>query len=113
MDSEQMAILAKENEKIKFRVWIQEQYELQVMEWKTSVFDYLSTINKSDAKNLTMADFQPKPLPKFVAAHLDGKELKEIYLSLEHILPNKDKYAAELKYIIETYDNFRNDNAAV
>lgn len=113
MDSEHMAIAAKENEKIKFKVWLQDQNELQVAEWRNTVNECLSGLTKDQANNLKLSDVQPKPIPKFVAAHLNGKELKEVYDSIAHILPTNEKYDAELKFIIKNYGNFRTDNASV
>lgn len=102
--------LAKENEALLFRLFLQEQYELQVMQWRNQVTDCLGGLTKKQAASLTMADFQPVPIPKFVAAHLESKDMLSIYKSMEHIFPNKQKYADELKYIIDTYKHYRNAN---
>lgn len=111
MDSVQQAELtaqlAKENEALAFRLFLQAQYELQVMQWRNEVNDVLGGLTKEMALKLTMADFQPKPLPKFVAAHLDSKEMLAIYKSIEHILPNKQKYEDELKFIINNYKHYK------
>lgn len=85
--AQQTAELAKENEELKFRVFLKEQYELQVMQWRNQVTDCLGGLTKQQAFNLTMADFQPLPITKFVASHLESKEMLAIYKSMEHTFP--------------------------
>jgi len=106
--AEQLAMLAKENEMLAFRTFLTEQYNLQVMQWRNQVTDCLGGLTKQQALNLTMADFQPLAIPKFVAAHLESKEMLAIYKSMEHIFPNAKKYEDELNYIIENYKNYVN-----
>jgi hypothetical protein len=106
--AEQTAELAKENEALQFRVFLQEQYNLQVMQWRNQVTDCLGGLTKQQAFNLTMADFQPMPIPKFVAAHLESKEMLSIYKSMEHIFPTAKKYEDELNFIIENYKHYAN-----
>lgn len=106
--AEQLAVLAKQNEELAFRTFLQEQYELQVMQWRNQVTDCLGGLTKQQALNLTMADFQPKPITKFVAAHLESKEMLSIYKSMEHIFPTAKKYEDELNYIIENYKHYVN-----
>lgn len=104
--AKQTVEVAKQNEELKFRLFLQEQYNLQVMQWRISVIDCLSGLTKEQALNLTMADFQPIPITKFVSLYLDSKEKLAIYMSMEHILPNAKKYDDELKFIIENYKNY-------
>lgn len=101
--AEQTAQLAKENEELAFRLFLQEKYELQVNNWRKEVNDCLQGLTKYQAEQLTMSDFQPMPITKFVAAHLESKEMLAIYKSMEHIFPNAEKYAKELTFIIEHY----------
>ena len=106
--AEQTALLAKQNEELQFRGFLKEQYELQVMQWRNQVTDCLGGLTKQQAYNLTMADFQPKPITKFVAAHLESKEMLAIYKSMEHIFPTAKKYEDELNFIIENYKHYVN-----
>lgn len=106
--AEQLATLSKENESLAFRTFLTEQYNLQVMQWRNQVIDCLSGLTKQQAIKLTMADFQPKPITKFVAAHLESKEMLAIYKSMEHIFPTAKKYEDELNYIIENYKHYVN-----
>jgi len=106
--AKQTAELAKENEELKFRVFLKEQYELQVMQWRNQVNDCLGGLTENQAQQLTMADFQPLPIPKFVAAHLESKEMLAIYKSMEHIFPTAKKYEDELNFIIENYKHYVN-----
>ena len=106
--AQQTAELAKQNEELKFRTFLQEQYTLQVMQWRNQVNDCLGGLTKNQALNLTMADFQPLAITKFVAAHLESKEMLAIYKSLEHIFPTAEKYATELNFIIENYKHYVN-----
>lgn len=106
--AEQTALLAKQNEELQFRTFLHTQYELQVMQWRNQVTDCLGGLTKQQAFNLTMADFQPKPITKFVAAHLESKEMLAIYKSMEHIFPTAKKYEDELNFIIENYKHYVN-----
>jgi hypothetical protein len=99
--------ISKQIEELKFRTFLQEQYSIQAMQWRINVIDCLSGLTKNQALNLTMADFQPTPVNKFVSLYLDSKEKLTIYMSMEHILPTAKKYEDELNFIINNYKNYK------
>jgi len=105
--AQQTAQLAKQNEELQFRTFLHTQYELQVMQWRNQVTDCLEGLTKNQALNLTMADFQPMPITKFVAAHLESKEMLAIYKSMSHIFPTAKKYEDELNFIIQNYKHYK------
>jgi len=104
--SDQLTELEKQNEAISFRLYLIENYNQQVLQWRNEVFECLKGLTKTQAQQLTMADFQPKPITKFIPEHLSSNDLLTIYKSMEHILPSAGKYEAELLFIISNFKNY-------
>jgi hypothetical protein len=104
--SDSLTELEKQNEAISFRLYLIENYNQQVIQWRNEVFECLRGLTKDQAKQLTMSDFQPKPITKYVPEHLSSNDLLSIYKSMEHILPSAGKYEAELLFVILNFKDY-------
>jgi hypothetical protein len=104
--SDHLTELEKQNEAISFRLYLIENYNQQVIQWRNEVFECLRGLTKTQAQQLTMADFQPKPISKFIPEYLSSNELLSIYKSMEHILPSAGKYESELTFVISNFKHY-------